>query len=135
MPGFTGLHHRIMDRMQKHLGKPVLRVVLPTTVRLPCRRCGRPFESCPPRYARICSRGVCKKLHVPRPTSHSTGAVGFWTDGAYPAGPAGPGASWAVSCQHPECLTVFTTTHKNRVYCPAHSRMSAKRARDRIKEL
>lgn len=132
-PWVNDLHHELFDRLRPHLGAEVRMNVLPQVVWLPCRTCGRKFESRPPRYARNCND--CAHAN-PRPQHAATHANGlsrpYWTDGAYARGPHRPQAWWYVLCQHPDCLTVFSTTSRLACYCEQHtSRVSAQRARQR----
>lgn len=131
-PWVNDLHHELFDLLREHFGEHVRDLELPKVARLPCRSCGRIFESEPPRYARHCDECAHAKPYLPRATTHANEvAQPRWSDGVYLRGPYSPEAWWPVLCDHPDCLTLFSTTSRLARYCGSHTRASAQRARAR----
>lgn len=129
-PWAIALHHQLADQLEHHdaPGKTIVvstgRRTCPTTIQLPCRGCGHPFQSAyrGGRFGRLCGR--CFEGH-PIPPAHPRGGLTVYKRGVLPRRRRGQTLgvtqfSQSVLCDHPDCLALFVATKTNRQRCDAH---------------
>jgi hypothetical protein len=129
------IHHHVLDRVleaRKVMLERRSAVKLPETYALPCKTCGRVFETTAPRFARTCSECQKAPAYQQRLRIHRRGAFPVFTGGFYPKGPKRRQYVWPTVCEHPECVAVFPANHPDDLYCPDHTRLSAHRARRKL---
>jgi hypothetical protein len=104
-------------------------VTPPDTFWVPCKTCGRIYESRAPHFARTCGACQSEPPYKQRRRIHDCGAFPVFAGGFYPKGPQRGQYVWPTVCEHPECVDVFRAQRYDEKYCPSHTRVEALRAR------
>jgi hypothetical protein len=131
-PWETKIHHHVFDRVieaRKVMLERRSTITLPDAFWLPCRTCGRIYESKAPHFARTCGACQSESPYEQRRRIHDFGAFPVFAGGFYPKGSQRRQYVWPTVCEHPECVVVFPAQRYDERYCPDHTRVEALRAR------
>ncbi len=136
-PSITETSHYLLKSLRSHFGRKVFGRYCPLAALLPCKSCGRIFESKAPHFASNCKECPKRSGEYTLPARHVSGAMQMWSDGFYPKGPAGPSGGYSVLCQHPDCIEFFLATRSDTRFCethrdPKHRMQTLRRADDKF---
>jgi hypothetical protein len=136
LPQEIEIHHHVLSRVleaRRVMLEQRSAVRLRDTYALPCKSCGRIFKTRAPHFARTCRACQKEPAYRQRLRVHELGSLPVFAGGFHAKGPERRQCVWPTVCEHPECVAVFPATRWNERYCPDHTRVSANRARRRLR--